>query len=105
MLLMNIAWKHSLNMRVSLEREREREGGREEEREREKGRRESGYSFLYSKGKKFHNAAKEGLTFADEGESHKEQFEKLVEEYKPLTTWLKETALSDSVSIMDIHKK
>ncbi|XP_019855235.1 PREDICTED: endoplasmin-like [Amphimedon queenslandica] len=48
-------------------------------------------------GKKFHNAAKEGLTFADEGESHKEQFEKLVEEYKPLTTWLKETALSDSI--------
>lgn len=49
-------------------------------------------------GKKFHSAAKEGLKFADEGETHQQQFEKLVEVFKPLTTWLTETALSGSVS-------
>lgn len=51
-----------------------------------------------STGKKFHNVAKEGLKFGDEGETHQEQFDKLVEEYKPLTTWLKDTALTESVS-------
>lgn len=49
-------------------------------------------------GKKFHSAAKEGLKFADEGDAHQQQFEKLVEVFKPLTTWLTETALSGSVS-------
>ena len=56
------------------------------------------YNYFPFKGKKFHNAAKEGLKFGDEGETHQEQFDKLVEEYKPLTTWLKETALTDNVS-------
>jgi heat shock protein beta len=47
--------------------------------------------------KKFHSVAKEGLKFGDEGESYQEQFDKLVEDFKPLTTWLKDTALSDGI--------
>ncbi len=44
-------------------------------------------------GKKFQNVAKEGLEFSDEGAEQKEQFEELVESYKDLTTWLKDSAL------------
>ena len=50
-------------------------------------------------GKKFQNVAKEGLQFSDEGEKEKEALEEYEETYKPLTTWLKEKALPDSVSI------
>ena len=50
-------------------------------------------------GKKFQNVAKEGLQFSDEGEKEKEVMEEYEETYKPLTTWLKEKALSDLVSI------
>ena len=49
-------------------------------------------------GKKFQNVAKEGLQFSDEGEKEKERLEEYEETYKPLTTWLKEKALADSVS-------
>ena len=48
-------------------------------------------------GKKFQNVAKEGLEFSDESAEQKEQFDELVESYKDLTTWLKETALSDVI--------
>ena len=48
-------------------------------------------------GKKFQNVAKEGLQFGDEGEREKERLEELEENYKPLTTWLKETALKDLI--------
>ena len=39
--------------------------------------------------------AKEGLQFSDEGDDAKERLDELNEEFKPLTTWLKEEALSD----------
>lgn len=40
----------------------------------------------------------EGLTLAeDEGEKQKEQMEKMEEEMKPLTDWLKDTALKDQI--------
>ena len=45
-------------------------------------------------GKKFQNVAKEGLQFGDEGEDAKERLEELTESFKPLTTWLKDDALS-----------
>ena len=48
-------------------------------------------------GKKFQNVAKEGLQFGDEGEREKERLEELEENYKPLTTWLKDTALKDLI--------
>lgn len=68
---------------------------------------ESMYSLVWIRGfiifffsitdKKFHSAAKEGLKFGDEGEAHQQQFDKLVEQFKPLTSWLQETALSGMV--------
>ena len=48
-------------------------------------------------GKKFQNVVKEGLQFSDEGEGAKERLEELNEEFKPLTTWLKEEALSEQI--------
>ena len=45
-------------------------------------------------GKKFQNVAKEGLEFSDESQEKKEQFEEMVEGYKDLTDWLKDSALS-----------
>jgi len=45
-------------------------------------------------GKKFQNVAKEGLEFSDESSEQKEQFQEMQETYKPLTDWLKDTALS-----------
>ena len=48
-------------------------------------------------GKKFQNVAKEGLQFGDEGEREKEKLEELQENFKPLTTWLKDTALKDII--------
>ena len=41
--------------------------------------------------------AKEGLQFSDEGDDAKERLDELNEEFKPLTTWLKEEALSDLI--------
>ena len=41
--------------------------------------------------------AKEGLQFSDEGDDAKERLEELSEEFKPLTTWLKEEALSEHI--------
>ena len=41
--------------------------------------------------------AKEGLQFSDEGDDAKERLEELSEEFKPLTTWLKEEALSEQI--------
>ena len=52
---------------------------------------------LEFEGKKFQNVAKEGLQFSDEGEGAKERLEELNEEFKPLTTWLKEEALSEQI--------
>lgn len=48
-------------------------------------------------GKKFQNVAKEGLQFGDEGEEAKERLEELEESFKPLTDWLKETALKEHI--------
>lgn len=48
-------------------------------------------------GKKFQNVAKEGLQFGDEGEREKEQLEEMQEFYKPLTDWLKDTALTEHI--------
>lgn len=47
-------------------------------------------------GKKFQNAAKEGLTLSQ----NKEKLEKMNTEYEPLTKWLAETALKDKVWFM-----
>ncbi|CAI5448364.1 unnamed protein product [Caenorhabditis angaria] len=47
-------------------------------------------------GKKFQNVAKEGLNI-DDGEKAKEGRAALETEYKPLTDWLKETALKDLI--------
>ncbi|CBZ01798.1 Endoplasmin homolog [Caenorhabditis elegans] len=46
--------------------------------------------------KKFQNVAKEGVTI-DDGEKAKEAHKGLEEEFKPLTDWLKETALKDLI--------
>lgn len=43
-------------------------------------------------GKKFQNAAKEGLKI-DDGEKNKEMQEQLEKEFEPLTIWLKNVAL------------
>ena len=51
-------------------------------------------------GKKFQNVAKEGLKFGDEGDDHKEQLEQLQKDFEPLTTWLKDTALSSKVGVV-----
>ena len=48
-------------------------------------------------GKKFQDVAKEGLTFSDEGSAAKQRLESQQEEYKPLTDWLKDTALTDVI--------
>ena len=40
---------------------------------------------------------KAGLQFSDEGDEAKERLDELNEEFKPLTTWLKEEALSDLI--------
>jgi len=48
-------------------------------------------------GKKFQNVAKEGLQFGDEGEREKEKLEELEENFKPLTAWLKDTALKEVI--------
>lgn len=45
-------------------------------------------------GKKFQNVAKEGLEFSDESTEQREQFDEMVENYKDLTDWLKDSALS-----------
>ncbi|CAI2350325.1 unnamed protein product [Caenorhabditis sp. 36 PRJEB53466] len=47
-------------------------------------------------GKKFQNVAKEGVTI-DDGEKAKEAHKALEEEYKPLTDWLKESALKELI--------
>ena len=41
--------------------------------------------------------AKEGLQFSNERDDAKERLDELNEEFKPLTTWLKEEALSDLI--------
>jgi heat shock protein beta len=46
--------------------------------------------------KKFQNVAKEGLNI-DESKDQKEHFEKVQEKMKPLTEWLKNTALTDLI--------
>ncbi|VDK79179.1 unnamed protein product [Litomosoides sigmodontis] len=47
-------------------------------------------------GKKFQNAAKEGLKI-DDGEKNKEMQEQLEKEFEPLTNWLKNVALKDKI--------
>ena len=47
-------------------------------------------------GKRFQNVAKEGLDI-DQGDKAKERKEALETEFKPLATWLKESALKDKV--------
>ena len=53
-------------------------------------------------GKRFQNVAKEGVTF-HEGDKAKEKREAVEKEYEPLTTWMKEKALKDRVSLMNIR--
>lgn len=48
-------------------------------------------------GKKFQNAAKEGLKL-DASEKAKERREAVEKEFEPLLSWLKEDALKDKVS-------
>lgn len=61
-------------------------------------------------GKRFQNVAKEGVKF-DESDKAKEQRETLEKEFEPLTTWLKDKALTDKVEsqlfcqIHDMEKK
>merc|ERR1739838_165259 len=47
-------------------------------------------------GKRFQNVAKEGLDI-DQGDKAKERKEALETEFKPLATWLKESALKDKI--------
>ncbi|XP_044049466.1 endoplasmin [Siniperca chuatsi] len=47
-------------------------------------------------GKRFQNVAKEGVKF-DESDKAKEKREALEKEYEPLTTWLKDKALTDKI--------
>ena len=47
-------------------------------------------------GKKFQNAAKEGLKL-DESEKAKERREELVKEFEPMMNWLKDEALKDKI--------
>lgn len=47
-------------------------------------------------GKRFQNAAKEGLGI-DEGKKAKEQMDAWKKEFEPLTNWLKETGLKDKI--------
>ncbi|ESO02893.1 hypothetical protein HELRODRAFT_157169 [Helobdella robusta] len=47
-------------------------------------------------GKKFQNAAKEGLKL-DESEKMKQKREELAKEYEPLLTWMKDDALKDKI--------
>lgn len=53
-------------------------------------------------GKRFQNVAKEGVKF-DESEKAKEKRETLEKEFEPLTTWLKDKALKDKVTIHSLH--
>lgn len=46
-------------------------------------------------GKKFQNAAKEGLKFGDETDEEKKHFETLEKDYEPLTKWLSEELKED----------
>lgn len=46
-------------------------------------------------GKKFQNAAKEGLKFGDETEEETKHFQDLEKEYEPLSKWLSETLKED----------
>ena len=48
-------------------------------------------------GKKFQDVAKEGLTFSDEGSAANQRLESQQVEFKPLTDWLKDTALTDVI--------
>ncbi|XP_065910732.1 endoplasmin-like [Dysidea avara] len=48
-------------------------------------------------GKKFQNAAKEGLDFGEQSEEQKEQQEALEKSYEPLTKWLQEEALKEQI--------
>ena len=50
-------------------------------------------------GKKFQNAAKEGLKL-DESEKSKQRKEALDKEFEPLLTWMKDDALKDQVRPM-----
>ena len=47
--------------------------------------------------KKFQNVAKDGLKIGKDSEKKKELKEKTEEQFKPLTTWLKETGLKDKI--------
>ncbi|XP_016302948.1 endoplasmin [Sinocyclocheilus anshuiensis] len=47
-------------------------------------------------GKRFQNVAKEGVKFDESGKA-KEQREALEKEFEPLTTWMKEKSLKDSI--------
>lgn len=47
-------------------------------------------------GKRFQNVAKEGVKF-DESDKAKDKREALEKEFEPLTTWLKDKALTDKV--------
>uniref|UniRef100_A0A8C7V8P8 Histidine kinase/HSP90-like ATPase domain-containing protein n=1 Tax=Oncorhynchus mykiss TaxID=8022 RepID=A0A8C7V8P8_ONCMY len=52
-------------------------------------------------GKRFQNVAKEGIKF-DESDKAKETREVLEKEYEPLTTWMKDSALKDKVTLISI---
>lgn len=55
-------------------------------------------------GKKFQHVAKEGLKL-DESEGLKAKREALKEEFEPLTTWLTETALKESVEKVELSER
>nr|QSV39511.1 HSP90 [Whitmania pigra] len=55
-------------------------------------------------GKKFQNAAKEGLKL-DESEKAKEKREELVKEFEPMMNWLKDEALKDKIEKVVITER
>lgn len=56
-------------------------------------------------GKKFQNAAKDGLKIGEETAEVKERREATVKEFEPLTKWLQETALKDKIEKAQVSER
>uniref|UniRef100_A0A1I8J857 HATPase_c domain-containing protein n=1 Tax=Macrostomum lignano TaxID=282301 RepID=A0A1I8J857_9PLAT len=56
-------------------------------------------------GKKFQNAAKDGLKIGEETAEVKERREAMVKDFEPLTKWLQETALKDKIEKAQISDR
>uniref|UniRef100_A0A1I8IB98 HATPase_c domain-containing protein n=1 Tax=Macrostomum lignano TaxID=282301 RepID=A0A1I8IB98_9PLAT len=56
-------------------------------------------------GKKFQNAAKDGIQIGEETAEVKERKEALTKEFEPLTKWLQETALKDKIEKAQISDR